>query len=500
MAMQIDQWPWVPVTIILPLTAVLIAILIRRATVYILLTTLFLMLVNSIGLVWLVVTQGPTTYFMGGWEPPLGISLYADGLSALLILMTSIIGFTAGLYALKYFSSKNDDKDVAHRRDHFWPLWMFLLTALSALFLSRDIFNIYITLELMGLAAVSLVALAGEPVTLRASMRYLLVSMAGSLFYLVGVALVYANYGLLDLLALQSAMDPSPVAMIALSLMTVGLMMKTAIFPFHFWLPPAHANAPTPVSAVLSGLVVKASFYLLVRLWLQGFDILITPITMQVLGVLGAMAILWGAFNALRQKRVKLLIAYSTVAQLGYLFLLFPLLQPGEASTLAWNGTFTFVAAHAFAKAGMFLAAGNILKSYGHDRISDLGEMTRYIPVTVFAFGMAGLSLVGLPPTGGFIAKWLMIRAAIMGGQWWYAVLIAGGGLLAAGYIIRVMSRAFRTVPDIPRPKPLSPLNEWAALGLAVIALVLGLTAVYPLELLQVGKPEFIQALVGGMP
>jgi multicomponent Na+:H+ antiporter subunit D len=500
MPIQIDQWPWIPLAILIPLSAVLFAILFRRAAVHILIATLLLMVVNSLGLVWMVINQGPTTYYMGGWQPPLGISLYADGLSGLLILMTSMIGFAAGLYAFKYFPSRTDDEDVAHRRDHFWPLWMFLLSAMSALFLSRDIFNIYITLELMGLAAVSLVALAGEPVALRASMRYLLVSMAGSLFYLIGVALIYANYGVLDLFAIQSVMDSSPVAMVAISLMTVGLMMKTAIFPLHFWLPPAHANAPTPVSAVLSGLVVKASFYLLVRLWLQGFEILITPTIMQILGVTGAMAILWGAVNALRQKRVKLLIAYSTVAQLGYLFLLFPLLQPGEASTLAWNGTFAFVIAHAFAKAGMFLAAGNILKAYGHDLISDLGEMTRYMPVTVFAFGMAGLSLVGLPPTGGFIAKWLMIRAAIVSGQWWYAVLIAGGGLLAAGYVIRVMSRAFRTVPDIPRPKPLSPLSEWSALGLALIALALGLTALFPLELLQVGKPEFILVLVGGMP
>ncbi|MFU8772122.1 MAG: complex I subunit 5 family protein [Anaerolineales bacterium] len=498
--MLIDHWPWIPLAIVLPLSAVLFAILIRRATVIILLAFMVAMVINASGLVWLVVTQGPRTYFMGGWQPPLGITLYADGLSALLILMTTIIGLAAGLYALKYFPSNTDDEDAAHRRDHFWPLWMFLLAAMSALFLSRDIFNLYITLELMGLAAVSLVALAGEPVALRASMRYLLVSMAGSLFYLSGVALVYANYGVLDLPGLRAAIDQSVVPIIAISLMTVGLMMKTAIFPFHFWLPPAHANAPTPVSAVLSGLVVKASFYLLVRLWFQGFDILITPVILQILGVMGAMAILWGAFHALKQKRVKLLIAYSTVAQLGYLFLLFPLLQPGEASALAWNGTFTFVIAHAFAKASMFLAAGNILKAYGHDQISDLGEMTRYMPVTVFAFGMAGLSLVGLPPTGGFAAKWLMIRAAIVGGQWWYAVLIAGGGLLAAGYIIRVMSRAFRTVPDIPRPKPLSPLTEWAALGLAVVAVGLGLTAIFPLELLQVGIPDFILTLVGGVP
>jgi multicomponent Na+:H+ antiporter subunit D len=500
MAIPFDQWPWIPLAIVLPLSAVLVAILIRRATVYFLLAILFLMLANAAGLAWLVVRQGPSTYFMGGWEPPLGIVLYADGLSALLVLMTTTIGFTAGLYAFKYFSSNPDDVDAIHRRNHFWPLWMFLLTAMSALFLSRDIFNIYITLELMGLAAVSLVALAGEPVALRASMRYLLVSLAGSLFYLLGVALVFANFGVLDLPPIQAAMNLSPVPMIALSLMTVGLMMKTALFPLHFWLPPAHANAPTPVSAVLSGLVVKASFYLLVRLWFQGFDVLISPIIMQILGIMGALAILWGAFHALKQQRVKLLIAYSTVAQLGYLFLLFPLLQPGEASILAWNGTFIFVIAHAFAKAGMFLAAGNILKAYGHDQIRDLGEMTRYMPVTVFAFGMAGLSLVGLPPTGGFIAKWLLIRSAIVGGQWWCAFLIAGGGLLAAAYVLRLLAQAFRTVPDIPRPKPLAPLTEWSALGLALIALGLGFTAIYPLELLQAGMPLFIQILVGGAP
>lgn len=500
MTALVDQWPGIPLAIGLPLSAVLVAILFRQTAVKFLLVILFVMVVNAGGLAWLVFTQGPGTYYMGGWEPPLGIVLYADGLSVLLLLMTTIVGFACGLYALNYFPPSIGDEDAAHRRDHFWPLWMFLMAAMSALFFSRDIFNLYITLELTGLAAVSLVSLAGEPVALRASMRYLLVSMAGSLFYLIGVALVYANFGVLDLPALQAAMQIGPVPIIALSLMTVGLLMKTAIFPFHFWLPPAHANAPTPVSAVLSGLVVKASFYLLVRLWFQGFDVLITPVAMQILGALGVSAIVWGALNALKQQRIKLLIAYSTVAQLGYLFLLFPLVQPGEASTLAWDGTFTFVIAHAFAKAGMFLAAGNILKAFGHDRINELGEMTRYLPITLFAFGIAGLSLVGLPPSGGFIAKFLLVRAAIIGGQWWYAIFIAAGSLLAAAYIVKVLSYAFRTVPDLPRPIRPPALSEWVALGLALVAFGIGLTAIYPLDLLQAGTPLFIQTLVGGTP
>ena len=171
----------------------------------------------------------------------------------------------------------------------------------------------------------TLVALAGKRAALTAALRYLFVSLSASLFYLLGVGLVYGQCATVDLPSLAAKAQPGPTLWVALALMTGGLIAKAALFPMHFWLPPAHANAPAPVSALLSALVVKGSFYILLRLWFEAFPALLTPAVAQLFGLLGAAAILWGSVNALFQSRLKLLIAYSTVAQLGYLFLLFPL-------------------------------------------------------------------------------------------------------------------------------------------------------------------------------
>ena len=204
--------------------------------------------------------------------------------------------------------------------------------------------------------------------------------------------------------------------------MTAGLLAKTALFPLHLWLPPAHAGAPAPASAVLSALVVKGSFFLIVRLWFDVMPGLLSHAAAQVLAALGAAAIVFGSVLALRQARLKMLIAYSTVAQLGYLFLMFPLAGPGAARLSAWTGGLLQAISHACAKAAMFMAAGLIAQALGHDRIAGLGGIGRALPMTIFAFALAGLSLMGLPPSGGFMAKWLLLRRrsrpANGGGRW----------------------------------------------------------------------------------
>jgi formate hydrogenlyase subunit 3/multisubunit Na+/H+ antiporter MnhD subunit len=266
-------------------------------------------------------------------------------------------------------------------------------------------------------------------------------------------------------------------------------MMKTALFPMHFWLPPAHASAPAPVSAILSGLVVKASFYLLLRLW---FDIFITIIPVNasdILGVMGAAAVIWGSMHALKAKRLKLLVAYSTAAQLGYLFLVFPLVKtPGDGLT-AWLGCVYFILAHACAKAAAFLSAGAVQYALGHDNLDDMIGIARRLPVPTFAFAIAGVSLIGLPPSGGFIAKWLLLNAALVNGQWWWVILILGGGLLAAAYIFRAFSRIFAYKAEIGNGHRVPLSMQYPAFGLAVISLVLGLIAPYPLTLLQIDPP-----------
>jgi multicomponent Na+:H+ antiporter subunit D len=197
----------------------------------------------------------------------------------------------------------------------------------------------------------------------------------------------------------------------AVALMSTGLLAKTALMPLHLWLPPAHGGAPAPASAVLSALVVKGSFFLLFRLWLDLVPDLPALNVGLLLGGLGVFAIVLGNLMALMQARLKLLVAYSTLAQLGYLFLLFPLAS-GTSGGPAATAALLQVCSHALAKASLFLMAGRILASFGHDRLADLGGFGRAMPLTLLVLLLAGLALVGLPPSGGYLVKSLYGAAA----------------------------------------------------------------------------------------
>jgi len=307
-------------------------------------------------------THNLLQYFVGNWNPPLGVAFRADGLSAAMLVTAALLVCGIGLFARDQFSSPEQAETRAPLV--FWTLLLAVWGALNAVFIGGDLFNLYVALELLTFAAVPLVSLDGRAETIAAALRYLLFALFGSILYLLAAVLFYGAYGTLDIILLSARIQPEPVPWAAISLMTAGLLAKAALYPFHLWLPPAHAGAPAPASAILSGLVVKAPFFLVIRLWFDIMPRMPEPAAAQVLGILGAAAILVGSVVALQQARLKLLIAYSTVAQIGYLFLMLPLAVKPETghpwSTVAWTGGVLQAISHAFAKAAMFMAAGLI--------------------------------------------------------------------------------------------------------------------------------------------
>ncbi len=318
--------------IILPVTAILLIMALGgRWLARIVPVALFANLCVSAAVAWLVARTGePLAYVVGNWQPPLGIALRADGISAAMMVMTAVIICAAAIFAWSEYSQGHDEPE-ARAPFVFWCLLLAIWSALNALYLGADLFNLYVALELVTFAAVPMVCLKGGAATLKAALRYLLFAVLGSMLYLLGTVMIYGAYGSLDISMLAGRVRAEPVAWIAASLMTMGLLAKTALFPLHLWLPPAHAGAPAAGSAVLSALVVKGSFFLVVRFWFDAMPALRDPAAMQILAAMGAMAVLAGSVMALRQQQLKLLIAYSTVAQIGYLFFMFPLVAPGRA-------------------------------------------------------------------------------------------------------------------------------------------------------------------------
>ena len=421
----------------------------------------------------------PLVYLLGGWVPPLGVALRADGLSAAMMATTAVVVCAIGVFARADFRTAEGSVE-ARAPFAFWILLLAVWGALDTVFVAGDLFTLYVALELLTFAAVPLVSLDGRAETLQAALRYLLFVLLGSILYLVGTALLYGTYGTLDIVLLSQRVQGSPATIVAAALMTVGLLAKTALFPLHLWLPPAHAGAPAAASAVLSALVVKGSFFIVVRLWLDVMPALPGPAAAQLLGALGAAAILFGSVVALRQKRLKLLIAYSTLAQIGYLFLMFPLaLDPatgGLHSGGAVAGGVLQAMSHATAKAAMFMTAGLIYAALGHDRIAGLAGIARALPMSVLAFALGGVALLGVPPSGAYLAKTLLLQAASETAQWWWAVVIQAGGIFTGSYVLLVLANAAAPADrPIALRVPVPRMREAAALVLALCSLLLGL-------------------------
>jgi formate hydrogenlyase subunit 3/multisubunit Na+/H+ antiporter MnhD subunit len=409
---------------------------------------------------------------LGGWAPPLGIRLRLDGLAWPFIMLTATaFALTATAAVGRAFLGR---PGVA-------PLWLGLLGGLNALFLSADLFNLYVAIEVVSLAAVALTALGGAAASAPA-LRYLFVGLGGSVMYLAAVAMLYRATGALDLDLIAASGVTGPALAVPLALASVGLLMKAGLAPFHFWLPPAHAGAAPAASALLSGVVVKAALYVLLRLWTEAAPTAALAAAEPVFRALGVIALGMGAVAALRATRLKALIAASTVAQLGYVSLA---LGFAAGTPLALKAAVAFILAHGLAKAGVFLAAESLKRGNGHDRLDELTDPGRLLGPAKAAIAMGAVALMGLPPSGGFLAKWTLAEAALGRGHWWMAPLLVAGAVLTGVYMLRLVHATLRTPqrPDGDAPR------GWSALTLGALAILAGFSG-----------PLLERLLIGGAP
>ena len=302
-----------------------------------------------------------------------------------------------------------------------------------------------------------------------------LFALLGSMLYLLGVVLLYGAYGTLDIPLLATRVRPEPVAWAAAALMTTGLLAKTALFPLHLWLPPAHAGAPAAASAVLSALVVKGSFFLVVRLWFDVMPGVVTLPSAQLLAALGA------GGDSLRQRRraaAGAIEAPDRLLHLGADRLPLPDVSArlrrrvGSSSSVATllTGGLLQAISHATAKAAMFMAAGLIYKALGHDRIAELRGIGRALPMSVLAFALGGVALMGLPPSGAYLAKKLLLDAAAETGQWWWDLVLQAGGFFTTSYVVLVLAHALWPADGpVKLRAPVPRLQEAAALGAGAV-------------------------------
>ena len=370
----------------------------------------------------------------GGWALPIGIRWALTPTTLALISLTTLVACAASMTAYAQRAQQRE----------YWSLWWFMWAALNTLWLSRDLFNVYVALELLTLSAAGLVALSPKDPYGFSALRYLLVALIASLLYLLGVGILYGTHATLDIDLLSQRASADTLHAVAALCMTLGLMMKAALVPLHSWLPQAHSRASPAVSAMLSAVVVAVAIYWLWQLWQGPFSAL----KMQLFfAFIGGLSIVWGGINALQQTQLKRLIAYSTISQMGYALLVLSLAPEFSAYPLAQQGATTLLVSHGLAKAGLFITAGYLVAYYQSDRLQQLTGSAYQHPWLWAAFALAAASLVGLPPSGGFVGKWWLFIGLWEQQRWLTATIFLLGTLLTAAYLARLIAIALRPAP-----------------------------------------------------
>lgn len=384
----------------------------------------------------------PVYYTMGGWSAPWGIRLIADNLAAFFLLVVAIVGLPVAVFAKGNLEEEIGGKGRIAR---FYVLYLLLMGALAGMAVTNDLFNVFVLVEVATLSACGLVSARNHPRAAEAAFTYLILATLGSTLVLGSIGFLYITTGHLNMefasLELAKIWQSSPhTVWMAASFMLTGFGVKAALFPLHIWLPDAHSMAPTPGSAVLSGLAVKGYLICLLKVLYNVFgQTLMRQFTVhQVLTVTGIVAILAGSILALKQDELKRRLAYSTVAQIGYIVLGF-----GFVNVRGLGGSLFYLASHALIKSTLFLAAGALISATGKKHISELAGVGRKLPVTMAAFTTASLGLVGIPLFSGFVGKWHLLLGSLDAHNAAAAIVIIVGSVLCATYLFPVLRIAY---------------------------------------------------------
>lgn len=516
-------WPLGPIAphlpalvVVVPLVGGLLAALLGRRGLgwWIALATSSAVLAVCVALLARVLdAPGAIDYRMGGWVPPFGIAFRVDPLNAGVLTIVAVIAAVTTLYARTSIASEIP----ADRHRFFYAVWLLGLTGLLGITITGDAFNLYVLLEISSLATYVLVAMGKyrDRRALTASMNYLVLGTIGASFILLGIGYLYSITGTLNMEDLAARLDEitgtwdgdapryQRTAITGFAFLIVGLALKLALFPLHRWLPRAYTYAPSAVAALLAATATKVGAYATIRMLytVLGTDFAFRPgiPVDELLLVAASLAILFGSALALRQENLRCLLAYSSVAQIGYIVIGFAM-----ANQDALAGSIVHLFNHAITKGGMFLALGIVSYRFGVATLGDVRGLGRKLPFTMAAFTVGGLGLIGVPLTAGFVSKWYLVKGAFEAGQPLLAAVILGGSLLTVLYVWRVVEAVYFRPRDAAAT-PIAPragLLEAPLLLVVPTGLLIGASVYFGIDATLTGSisRRAAEALISGGP
>ncbi|MCL0049884.1 monovalent cation/H+ antiporter subunit D family protein [Thermodesulfovibrionales bacterium] len=400
----------------------------------------FVSFIASLALLYNTLQIGRISYWLGGWEPPWGIEYVIDYCSGFVLVAITLVSLLTTVYAATYVK-----REVGESRDlSFAILNMLMVTGLHGIIVTGDLFNLYIFLEITSIAAYSLIGAGKKKGALVASFNYLILGTIGAIFVLIGVAYLYMITGTLNMADLRAILPvhyDSKVVFAAFAFITVGLAIKFALFPLHTWLLSAHSLAPAVVCSVLAASILKVTAYALIRVMFTvfeaGFTLEVIPAT-EILLVMSIIAIIVGGILTAAQTNLKRMLACSSLGQMGYI-----VLGVAIADQMAMTGSILHLLNHSLMKGGLFLIAGAIIHKVRIYDIADMKGVGRKMPLTMAAFTIIGLSMVGVPLTVGFVSKWHIAVGALKAGMWYIIPVIVASSLLTVFYFGKVIRNAY---------------------------------------------------------
>ncbi|MGC9444535.1 MAG: complex I subunit 5 family protein [Candidatus Methanospirareceae archaeon] len=447
MDVLIEQFPVlvVGISLLFAFTILVAGWLAKKSCCFISAATIFVQFIMALFILNHVLTVGNIHYWLGGWMPPWGIEYVVDALNAYILVILLFLALLCVMY-----SKRNIEHEMPQKIAHYYVVFQLLITGLCGVTVTGDIFNLYVFVEIFSLAAYALIASRGK-IALKASFTYLVMGSIGACFVLLGIGFLYSVTGTLNMHDLSLLLPPlygSRVVQAAFVFIFVGLGIKMALFPLHTWLPDAHAFAPAEISALLSGIIIEVSTYAFIRITFSVFTLdfvkLYFPITTLISWV-AAIAMIYGSVLAIAQYNLKRMLAYSSVANMGYIMLGVGL---STSTTLGLTPALMHILNHGLMKACMFLVAGAFIYKFDLWEITDFRGLGRKMPYTSIAFILAALAMIGMPPSVGFVSKVYLAIACLEAGQFPFIALIFFSTLLMVFYFWRVIEYMYIRVGE----------------------------------------------------